>query len=265
MNITAFCNKNSHWYADVLILLIAPLDFDKRFYKKFWGKEIRFIRLLFSLVYFPFLSCPPMYQTLENSKSLEKPFVVLKNVKSSQVRFLHWSQIYLCKNIFIYFIDIFGNKWESKVISHFLIMIVQFRKLFSFENLDHIKNELERSSRPDVFCEKGVLKNFAKFTGKLSRNLAILLYDCLPINKIYRPKNRILFWSVWQDHGRFEDLKIFFLFFWFWGCVSFSFLKRTKTKFWNLMMYFPYLETRILEKCRTMDVAQCFFLQFFVR
>ena len=134
-----------------------------------------------------------MYQTLENSKSLEKPFVVLKNVKSSQVRFLHWSQIYLCKNIFIYFIDIFGNKWESKVISHFLIMIVQFRKLFSFENLDHIKNELERTSRPDVFCEKGVLKNFAKFTGKLSRNLAILLYDCLPINKIYRPKNRILF------------------------------------------------------------------------
>ena len=72
-------------------------------------------------------------------------------------------------------------------------MIVQFRKLFSFENLDHIKNELERSSRPDVFCEKGALKNFAKFTGKLSRNLVILLYDCLPINKIYRPKKRILF------------------------------------------------------------------------
>ena len=24
----------------------------------------------------------------------------------------------------------------------------------------------ERSSRPDVFCEKGVLRNFAKFTGK---------------------------------------------------------------------------------------------------
>ena len=24
----------------------------------------------------------------------------------------------------------------------------------------------DRSSRPDVFCKKGVLKNFAKFTGK---------------------------------------------------------------------------------------------------
>ena len=38
----------------------------------------------------------------------------------------------------------------------------------------------------------------------ISRNLAILLYDCLPINNMYRPKNRILFWSLQQDHGRFE-------------------------------------------------------------
>ena len=42
------------------------------------------------------------------------------------------------------------------------------------------------------------------FKIKVSRNLAMLLYDCLPINNIYRPKNRILFWSVRQDHGRFE-------------------------------------------------------------
>ena len=32
----------------------------------------------------------------------------------------------------------------------------------------------------------------------------IPLYDCLPINNIYRPKNRILFRNVRQDHGRFE-------------------------------------------------------------
>ena len=31
------------------------------------------------------------------------------------------------------------------------------------------KNSLDRSSRPDVFCEKGVLRNFAKFTGKYLR------------------------------------------------------------------------------------------------
>ena len=32
----------------------------------------------------------------------------------------------------------------------------------------------DRSSRPEVFCKKGVLKNFAKFTGKRLRP-AILL------------------------------------------------------------------------------------------
>ena len=26
--------------------------------------------------------------------------------------------------------------------------------------------DMNRSSRPEVFCEKGVLRNFAKFTGK---------------------------------------------------------------------------------------------------
>ena len=50
------------------------------------------------------------------------------------------------------------------------------------------------------------------FKIKVSRNLAILLYDCLPINNIYRPKNRILFWSVRQDHGRFE-VNLFLIYF----------------------------------------------------
>ena len=30
----------------------------------------------------------------------------------------------------------------------------------------HIQHILYRSSRPEVFCKKGVLKNFTKFTGK---------------------------------------------------------------------------------------------------
>ena len=33
-----------------------------------------------------------------------------------------------------------------------------------------------RSSRPEVFCKKGVLKNFAKFTGKHLR------HRCFPVN-----------------------------------------------------------------------------------
>ena len=50
------------------------------------------------------------------------------------------------------------------------------------------------------------------FKIKVSRNLTILLYDCLPINNIYRPKNRILFWSVRQDHGKFE-VNLFLIYF----------------------------------------------------
>ena len=34
------------------------------------------------------------------------------------------------------------------------------------------------------------------FKIKVSRNLTILLYDWLPINNIYRPNNRILFWYI---------------------------------------------------------------------
>ena len=29
-----------------------------------------------------------------------------------------------------------------------------------------LQKSMSRSSRPDVFCKKGVLRNFAKFTGK---------------------------------------------------------------------------------------------------
>ena len=35
-----------------------------------------------------------------------------------------------------------------------------------FPNIKLITWTLKRSSRPEVFCEKGVLKNFTKFTGK---------------------------------------------------------------------------------------------------
>ena len=50
------------------------------------------------------------------------------------------------------------------------------------------------------------------FKRKVSRNLAILSYDCLSINNIYRPKNGILFWSVRQDHGWFE-VNLFLIYF----------------------------------------------------
>ena len=44
----------------------------------------------------------------------------------------------------------------------------EFRKRLSKEVVRKLDNETElsRSSRPEVFCKKGVLRNFAKFTGK---------------------------------------------------------------------------------------------------
>ena len=42
--------------------------------------------------------------------------------------------------------------------------------------------------------------------------MAILLYDCLLINNIYRPKNKILFWSVREDHGR-SQVNLFLIYF----------------------------------------------------
>ena len=36
----------------------------------------------------------------------------------------------------------------------------------NFGNLMIDENIVRRNSRPEVFCKKGVLRNFAKFTGK---------------------------------------------------------------------------------------------------
>ena len=35
-----------------------------------------------------------------------------------------------------------------------------------FENICRSYCNIDRSSRPEVFCKKGVLRNFAKITGK---------------------------------------------------------------------------------------------------
>ena len=51
-----------------------------------------------------------------------------------------------------------------------VILLEHFQSLFGKSNRDvFFENEGKvyyKSSRPEVFCEKGVLRNFAKFTGK---------------------------------------------------------------------------------------------------
>ena len=43
------------------------------------------------------------------------------------------------------------------------------------QNYNKRKNPKVRSSRPNVFCKKGVLRNFAKFTGNTCARVSILI------------------------------------------------------------------------------------------
>ena len=62
-----------------------------------------------------------------------------------------------------------GWRWNQRMKS-----VVSFRsisgattKAMKHHVMGYLEDESpDKSSRPDVFCEKGVLRNFAKFTGK---------------------------------------------------------------------------------------------------
>ena len=53
-----------------------------------------------------------------------------------------------------------------KILEYELLALLISVKRSHLEIRCEIKMWSARSSRPDVFCEKGVLRNFAKFTGK---------------------------------------------------------------------------------------------------
>ena len=58
---------------------------------------------------------------------------------------------------------------EESIITFESPQILHLMSHFSFS---HISVNNRSSSRPEVFCKKGILRNFAKFTGKhLCRNL----------------------------------------------------------------------------------------------
>ena len=65
---------------------------------------------------------------------------------------------------------------------------------------------LTRSSLPEVFCEKGVLRNFTKFTGKrlcqglFFNKFAGLRHRCFPVNYVsIQEKSRASFSSVFDE------------------------------------------------------------------
>ena len=58
------------------------------------------------------------------------------------------------------------NNASNLIICNISVLLVKtvfrHRKLKTYNT----NNTNERSSRPEVFCKKGILRNFAKFTGK---------------------------------------------------------------------------------------------------
>ena len=64
-----------------------------------------------------------------------------------------------------------GQSWKSNLVSSPLTFLLGFSKLLKifflrFLSFSFLFVSFSGSSRPDVFCLKCVLRNFAKFTGK---------------------------------------------------------------------------------------------------
>ena len=56
------------------------------------------------------------------------------------------------------------------------ILLLRNNYLYSFNTRKNHSTQyftIGRSSRPEVFCKKGVLRNFAKFTGKHSAQVSV--------------------------------------------------------------------------------------------
>ena len=68
--------------------------------------------------------------------------------------------------------------------NHPLVNVKKSSKLFTQnippKMLDRLLNTTMkyRSSRPEVFCEKGVLRNFTKFTGKHQKDTLAQVFSC---------------------------------------------------------------------------------------
>ena len=73
----------------------------------------------------------------------------------------------------------------------------------------HLRAVFDKSSRPEVFCKKGVLKNFAKFTGKD-------LCQSVFFNKVagFRPaillKKRLWHWCFPVNFTKFLENTLFY-------------------------------------------------------
>ena len=109
-----------------------------------------------------------------------------------------WTGFTHCFGVSIVDFEQLNTDWEESVTYYIcdkegcsLINYYQWNLLYSVTSKNLENTTLYRSSRPEVFCEKGVLRNFAKFTGKhLCHRVSFLKkglwYRCFPTCKYYK-------------------------------------------------------------------------------
>ena len=174
---------------------------------------------------------PKLAQSLDKSSNIDVGWVLLKKFGTiitcfSLVSLVDFGQVFVCKALLvlewiscIHFLDS-----TSIVLASLFLFTLSFYRLTSFASVllfvemfcfvlfilrfvedsgkklaevdskisfQAIYIQVSRSSRPEVFCKKGFLRNFAKFTGKhLCQRLFInealfkksLWHRCFPIN-----------------------------------------------------------------------------------
>ena len=98
---------------------------------------------------------------------------------------------------FYNFIDQIELSVQIKIKNHEILIMKYLKKWQLFINIFYF-----RSSRPDMFCKKGVLENFAKFYGKhlcqsLFFNKVAALRPATLLNIFLKPAT-LFKWSLWD-------------------------------------------------------------------
>ena len=97
----------------------------------------------------------------------------------------------------------------------------QVKNSFEYPNIGILSNVIFRSSRPEVFCQKGILRNLAKFTGKHCGRVSLLInlqaslkgrlqHRCFPVNfaKFLRtPFSTEQLWATASEYWNHTQMK----------------------------------------------------------
>ena len=96
----------------------------------------------------------------------------------------------------------FRNFTEKYLFQGLFFNKLTVAQMFSCESCEITWNTFSRSSRPEVFCKKGIIRNFARFTGKhLSQSLFFNKVADLRPTTLVKKRLRLRWFSV--NFGKF--------------------------------------------------------------